>query len=57
MADTMILGTSLSRLNETDREHFVGTRLNDEQKIFPIQNFRYALRSARLSRRCCCLRH
>ena len=42
MAESMFLGTSGHRLNETDQEHFVGTRLNDKQKIFPIQNFRCA---------------
>ena len=52
MADTMILGKSLNRLNETDHEHFVGTRLHDEQKIFPIHNFRYALTFARVSLWC-----
>jgi hypothetical protein len=40
MVDTMILGKSSKRLNETDKEHFVGTYRDDEQKVFPIHNFR-----------------
>ena len=42
MFETMMLGKSSNRLNETDQEHFIGTRLDDEQKIFPIHHFRCA---------------